>query len=568
MKRFLILTMKILAGLVAAIIVLLAIAFAAFHTDAVQKRLVQKSTELLSDYLQTSVRIEKAAVSFVDQGVRLYGVEIDDQQQRKMFQMKELGVDLKILPLLRKEISISQAKIKYLEARLYKPATDSDSVANFQFVIDAFKSKKKPQQDSLATDSTQKKKPMTIDVRNLSLEGIKVSYNDTLKAELGSLHYKKNSEELQTVEVHDLTTSFIKNTKKGPVDTRVSIGMLSAVDRDGKRLLTIDNLIYQTDNHQPRKNTGKRHRGAFDVGHFDVLSQLVIQIDSIGKDTLVAQVTNGMASDRGSGLLLTELQLKVNANKRNAHLSDILIKMAHTSLNIASADIQLPSKKEQRPLQFSTSKIEGRVLLKDIAQPFAPVLKKFSLPLNLQTQMSGNDNELRFRDVSVSTTDKKLTIAASGRISNLKDKYALRVHFDVHKMATDGAYAERVINQFDVKKFMMKQLHALGHFTYQGHFDVLWKKEQFAGVLNTVPGKLNVQLTLDELSKYVLGTVRTDSFELGKAMDMPDLGKIACKADFKFDISKPRTAQMRKVKVASCLLAVFRLMLLRADIRR
>ena len=96
--------------------------------------------------------------------------------------MKELGVDLKILPLLRKEISISQAKIKYLEARLYKPATDSDSVANFQFVIDAFKSKKKPQQDSLATDSTQKKKPMTIDVRNLSLEGIKVCYNDTLKA--------------------------------------------------------------------------------------------------------------------------------------------------------------------------------------------------------------------------------------------------------------------------------------------------------------------------------------------------------------------------------------------------
>jgi hypothetical protein len=95
---------------------------------------------------------------------------------------------------------------------------------------------------------------------------------------------------------------------------------------------------------------------------------------------------------------------------------------------------------------------------------------------------------------------------------------------------------------------MMKQLHALGRFTYQGHFDVLWKKEQFGGVLNTVPGKLNVQLTLDELSKYVFGSVRTDSFELGKAMDMPDLGKIACKADFKFDISKPRTAQMRKVK--------------------
>ena len=31
-------------------------------------------------------------------------------------------------------------------------------------------------------------------------------------------------------------------------------------------------------------------------------------------------------------------------------------------------------------------------------------------------------------------------------------------------------------------------------------------------------------------------------------MDMPDIGKIACKANFKFDISKPRTALMRKQK--------------------
>ncbi len=549
MKKALLLILKILGGILAVILLLVGGAFAAFHTDAVQERLVENATQMLSDYLRTTVRIEKANVSFIDQGVRLYGVEIDDQQQRKMFQMKELGVDLKMLPLLHHEVSISQAKIRGLEARLYKPASDSDSVANFQFVIEAFKSKKKPQEDSMAVDTTQvKKKPMIIDVKKLSLEDIKVSYNDSLQARLGSLHYKKNRTEQHFAEIRDLSTSFVKKTKKGPVDTRVVIGMLNVVGKGTKYQLTIDNLCYQTDNHQPRKNTGKPKRGAFDVGHFDVLAKLDIQVDTLGKDTLVAQVTSGVAEDRGSGLLVKELLLKVNANKRTARLSDVSIKLPNTSLSIASADIQLPSKKEQRPLAFSAPQIKGRVVLKDIARTFAPVLKKFSLPLNLQTQMSGNDNELRFRNVSVSTTDKKLTIAASGRISNLKDKYGLRVHFDVNKLATEGVYAEHVINQFDVKKFMMKQLHALGHFTYQGHFDVLWKKEQFAGVLNTVPGKLNVQLTLDEQSKYVLGTVRTDSFELGKAMDMPDLGKITCKADFKFDISKPRTAQMRKVK--------------------
>lgn len=549
MKKALLLTLKILGGLLAVLIILAGSVFAIFHIDAVQDRLTANATQMLSDYLQTTVRIEKASVSFIDQGVRLYGVEIDDQQQRKMFRMRELGVDLKILPLLHHEVSISQAKIRGLEARLYKPASDSDSVANFQFVLNAFKSKKKPQTDSVAVDTTQvKKKPMTIDVKKLALEDIQVSYNDSMKAQLGSLHYKKNRKEQHFAEVRNLKTSFVRQTKKGPVDNRLSIGMLNAAGKGTQYQLTIDNFCYQTDNHKPRKNTNKPKRGAFDVGHFDVLAKLDIQVDTVGKDTLVARVTSGVAEDRGSGLLIKELLLKLHANKRMAHLSDVSIKLPNTSLAFAGADIQLPSKKEKRPLAFSTSQIKGRVVLKDIAQTFAPVLKKFSLPLHLQTQMSGTDNELRFRNVSVSTTDKKLTVAATGRISNLKDKYALRVHFDVHKLLTEGVYAEHVINQFDVKKLMMKQLHALGRFTYQGHFDVLWKKEQFGGVLNTVPGKLNVQLTLDELSKYVFGSVRTDSFELGKAMDMPDLGKIACKADFKFDISKPRTAQMRKVK--------------------
>lgn len=549
MKKALLLILKILGGLLATILILLVVAFAAFHTDGVQARLVENATEMLSDYLHTTVRIEKANVSFIDQGVRLYGVEVDDQQQRKMFQMRELGVDLKILPLLRNEVNISRAKIRGLEARLYKPASDSDSVANFQFVIDAFKRKKKPQEDTVAVDTNQqKKRPLVIDVRKVSLEDIKVSYNDSLQVQLGTLNYKKNRESQLFAEVRDLTTSFVKKTKKGPVDTHLSIGKLDAAGKDTKYLLNIDDLCYQTDNHKPRKNANKPKRGAFDVGHFDVLAKLDIQIDSLGKDTLVAQITSGMAEDRGSGLLVKELLLKVNANKRVAHLSDVSVKLPNTSLFIPTADFQLPNKKEQRPLAFSAPQIKGRVLLKDIAKTFAPVLKKFSLPINLQTQMSGNDNELHFRNVSVSTADKKLNISASGRISNLKDKYSLRVHFDVHKMTTDGAYAERVINQFDVKKFMMKQLNALGRISYQGHFDVLWKKEQFAGLLHTAPGKLNFQFALDEQNKYVYGSARTDSFELGRAMDMPDLGKIACKADFKFDISKPRTAKMRALK--------------------
>ncbi len=546
MNKAVVLTLKVLGGLLAAIILLLAVAFAAFHTDAVQSRLVQKATDVLSDYLQTTVHIEKANVSFIGQGVSLSGVEIEDRQHRKMFQMEELGVHLSLFRLLHHELEVTDAKVKGMEARLYEPASDSDSVANYQFVIDAFKSKKAPK-DTLSADTILKKK-MAVNIHTVMLERINVSYNDTTHAELGSLRYKKDKDGYRRAELRDLTSTFVQKLKKGPVDTRLCIGILYADEKEDKRQLTIENLCYTTDNHLPRKNAKKPKRGAFDVGHLDVVAQMHIDLDSIGKDTLIATISKGKVTDQGSGLAINNLQLKVNANKRTAHLSDIAIKMANTTLDIASADVLLPNKKEGRSLEYSTSQIRGRVLLKDIARPFAPVLSRFSIPLTLQTRMSGNDNAMYFRDVFVGTTDKRLSIRATGRIANLKDKYKLNVHFDVHNMSALQGSKERIINQFPVKKFLMKQLHALGRIDYQGHFDVLWKKEQFAGRLRTMVGNVNFQFALDELNKYVFGTVRTDSFELGRAMDMPDLGKIACKADFKFDISKPRTARMRQQK--------------------
>jgi len=166
----------------------------------------------------------------------------------------------------------------------------------------------------------------------------------------------------------------------------------------------------------------------------------------------------------------------------------------------------------------------------------------------LRVDFSGDAEQLTFKNVSVTTQDKKLTISADGGITGLKDKHELNVHFHVNKMTAQGGIKERIISQFPVKKFMMKQLHNLGTIHYTGDFNVLWKKETFQGLLNTTGGRINFNFALDELNKYVYGTARTDSFMLGRVMDMPDIGMIACKADFKFDISKPRTALMRKQK--------------------
>ena len=323
--------------------------------------------------------------------------------------------------------------------------------------------------------------------------------------------------------------------------------MLLTLDGDQSKA-ELDGIHFVTDNGKPRKNKGKPKRGAFDAGHFDVEANLKADITSMKGDSIAATITQCSATDKGSGLVLKSLTSKVSVSKGVAYLNDVVVQMPNTQLKFDKATLQLPSKKQERPLEFSTSTIVGRVLLKDIARPFAPVLANFSIPLSLRVNFSGNAEQLTFQNVYVSTPDKLLTVSANGGITGLKDKLQLNVRFHVNKMTAKGNIKERIINQFPVKKFMMKQLNNLGTINYTGDFSVLYKKETFQGLLNTAAGRLNFNFSLDELNKYVYGSARTDSFMLGTVMDMPDLGMIACKANFKFDISKPRTAKMRQQK--------------------
>lgn len=538
--------LKILGATIGSFILLVGIGVALLNTTSVQQKLLQKATTLLAEHLETKVEIDSLRIGFFSDDVRLIGLRIDDRQQRRMLQIDYLGAELKMWKLARKEVYISEITVRGIKAALYKPSPDEP--ANYQFVLDAFKKKpSKETQDSLSQG--KKPSPLVVNLKKATVEDAEVIYNENAFS-FQKAQYKKGWLGKQAVSVHRLKASWEHVTKKKQVhvDDRLVVDAIYFEEKGDMRHVAIDSLRYQTDNHLPRRNTGKPKHGFFDEGHLDIVANLKADIDHVGKDTIHAVLTACDANDRGSGLHVRDLRCQVGGTAEKLHLTDVAIGLANTTLNFDSGDIYLPSKKKGRPLRFSTSTIKGRVLLKDIARPFAPVLHKFSVPLLLSVKFSGSDSVLTFRDVVVSTADKSLRIHARGFITGLKDKYQLKVHFDVSQMVTTGHTAEHIINQFAVKKFMMKQLNALGTIRYGGSFDVLYHREMFRGQLRTVPGFLNFNLLLNEDTKYLTGHVQTTGFELGKAMDMPDLGPITCRADFRFDYSKPRTAKMRRVK--------------------
>ena len=123
----------------------------------------------------------------------------------------------------------------------------------------------------------------------------------------------------------------------------------------------------------------------------------------------------------------------------------------------------------------------------------------------------------------------------------------MNISFHVDKMTAKQGSAAQIIEQFPIKKYMMKQLDNLGNISYKGNFSILRKREVFSGLIGTGVGDISLQsLIINDSTKYISGTVGTNNLELGKALGMDDIGMIKANANFDFDISKERTAKMRQ----------------------
>ena len=541
MKRYLILGLKILGSTVAIVVVLLLGAALIFNTSSFQNKMMDYSADMLAERLQTKVKIDSVSINFLTFDVNLFGVEIEDREQRKMLQTERLSVNLDIWGILRDHIHITSARLDGVTARLYKP---KGGEANYQFVLDAFKSDK-PKEAKKEDDGEKKKKQLSLEVNNIEVSKIDVVFNeDTFY--LGNLDYVKRLTGSQEGTIRDLRGKLDFVTKKGPETGRVEIGKIALLGKNDKQQVKIEKLHFNLDNHLPRKNAEKPKRGFFDVGHFDIDANMELMVNYLGQDTANISMVKFEAVDTITGFNVKELKFHAGINKKAAYLRDITVQQENTVLNFDSATIQLPSKKEGRKFSFQTSLIKGKTFLQDISRPFAPVLKNFTMPLELSVLFSGTDTTLVFKNVEVHTPDNRLMIHAEGGITHLNKAKELEVRFQVKDMLAKGTVKEEIISMFAGKKLMMKQLKNLGDISYTGDFAVLYKREEFEGTVRTAAGNLDFNFALDENNKYLSGTATTKGIHLGKVLEMKDVGDVALKADFKIDIDKQRTLQMRK----------------------
>ncbi len=513
--------------------VLVAIVALLLNSHFVQSRLAKMATDLLSERLGTRVSLEDTDIHLLRGSIVLQGVDIDDQQGKPLLQIGEIAVKAPIRPMFHREFDIRRVAISDLRAQVVLP-TDSTE-ANYQFIVDSLSSKK---------TTKSEKASLELDVKQISLERIEVSIGDK-RVGLESMQVKYDKHEQVSAQIEGLFGEWKGKTRRGPMDCRAYVGMMKVKALADNLQMAINDARFSTDNHLPRRNVLKPKRGAFDTGHLDIVAKMRLNVSSLSKDSISLLVENLAVRDTATGIDLHDLTFAVQANRRVAHVSEFKLHQGSTELFFASANIQLPNK-DNSTLSYATSPISATVYLKDIARPFTPVLRTFVMPLSLNARLEGEGDKMRFRDVHVWTTDKALDIRATGGIEHLRDKQQRLVHFDITPMHTTGHKAMKIIDQLAIKKFMLKQLEALGHFSFRGRMDIRRKVEHFRGAVQTDVGALGLDLTIDGMDKRVRGSVQTDSLRLGQVINMPAIGKVGCTADFQFDFSKERTRRMRK----------------------
>jgi len=532
---------KIIAILVGVIILLGVVAFFTLNSSSFQAKMLGKATDMLQEKLETKVQIDRIYFDLLEFDVELYGVDIEDREQRKMFQMDELEVALSLRRLLMNEISLKKASVNGLRARLYK---EDDQPANYQFVIDAFK---KDTTETQGEEEAKKKKKMAFNISKANIKNIDVSYNEN-QVKIGDISYHQGWIGGKTGTVKDVYLQWTSETKKGPNDNLASIDKMKFKEEGEGSVVELEGLHFRKDNRLPRKNTGKPKRGYFDAGHLDITANMTVALHHIDKDSICASLYQCTAKDTVTGFDIRDLRCDVTVIQGVAHIKNLQLQQVDTKLKIEKAEMVLPNKKDSIPLSFSTGTITGTAYLRDIARPFAPTLENFKLPVTLSLNMNGTDEALHFRDVKVKTPDNKLSIDATGDITNLKGKEDLAIVFNVSNLTTTSPKVMDIINQFTVKKLMMDQLKMLGTIGYKGTFGVYWKREAFNGVLSTKAGDLNFDLELDEKNKYLNGSLSSKSLDIGRTFEVDGVGNLACRAKFNIDISKERTAQIRTNK--------------------
>lgn len=529
------------------------------QTELGQKWLYDKAIQTLQETLHTRIAVGHVDVSLLRGRMILSNVEIDDRSSEPMLRVDTLEGTLDMSNIWHREVAVKNISLNGATLLLYKE--HPDTAANYQFVIDELKKQKERKEGDkdkktaafrLVIDTVTaevSRTHLTWDVRSLprrergKFDPAHINLKD-LKAQLqcNLADGSAKAFTLCNVVINELNSDMHIAFDKATVSRADSTEQKSSVHGIQNMHIVLDSLRYSYNNHRPRKNKGRPHRGWFDPGHLNMVLSLDAMVHTANKDTLLMTLNHMALDEKESGISIKRMQAEVERYGNNIKLSGTRINLAHTTVGIKNLSAELLSDKTRLFRLTGDSHVSAHVTLTDIARPFAPPLAHFTTPLELTVSVAGDLKRLQFKNVRITTSDRRLSLSCNGDLCNTLEKQRLCLHFNGISMSARGGVKEQIVKHFSkqVRLKMMKQMAAIGDITYNGNVGIYYKREDISGRLGTKYGNVNFAFTLNGNTKYMTGTMSTDAVDLGSIMNIKGLYVGNAKASYSFNVSSKR----------------------------
>ena len=513
-------------------IILLSIVYSTLHITPVQNWIVSTISNKLSDNLKAKVRIQRIDYSFFDK-LDLQGLLVEDRKKDTLLYAGSAKVNITDWFFLRNKATLKYVSLSNAVVNMER----TDSVWNYQFLMDYFSSPKK---------DTLKKGGIEFDVKILKLENIQFNQIDKWRGNdlklavkkldlfADDINITKKQINLNTLTLDEPVFSqygYPGNIDKLNLPKDTSHAVFKPTPYQWNNAGWVFNAKNIHINNGVFNNQQQTDRTAF-IGRFDGahlhFGNITGDIKNIHfeKDTLTTSVDFGTLER--SGFEVKKLQAAIKFTPEIMEFKQLNLVTNESKLGNYYAMHYRNFGKDMSDFLHSVI-VEGHFVnselnTNDLAY-FAPEVKQWKRIFLMQGLAKGTIDNLSTKKMIIKSGNS--FVDGDIDLRGLPDINNTFIDFRANNLQTTFADLSSIIPS--LKNVKQPNLAKLGNIKYKGNFTGFINDFVAFGTINTnlgmVNGDINMKLPANKPAIY-LGKISTDGFKLGEFINTSDLGKI------------------------------------------
>ncbi|MBN8853660.1 MAG: translocation/assembly module TamB domain-containing protein [Sphingobacteriales bacterium] len=498
----------------------------------VQTWLVSKVTNRISRQLHTTIRVKRVDFSLFNKMV-LDSVLVEDQQRDTILFAGAIKVNITDWWFFKDRTELQYIGLEDATIRLHR----TDSVWNYQFLVDYFSSPSKPR--TVEKDSTQ---PVELDLKRLDLTRVHFEKRDEWRGEnmdlrLGSLYlnadtlsFTQKKARINALEFTqpDFTLTNYKGNRTIQPDTTFIIDPHHLrLNPDGWDLtagkVTIINGSFR--NEKPADTVANKH---FDGNHiyFYAVNTHFTNL-KLHKDTITAQMQ--LSTKERSGLEVKKLNARIKwfPEAMEFHRMDLQTNKSHLRNFFAMRFRTLDDMSDfETRIRMEADFADSDVDTDDIAY-FAPELKDWEKHIRISGIVKGTISDLEGKNATIEA-GKNTSLKGNFHIKGLPD--IDRTFLDFQSTEFNSTYEDMALLAPSIKTIEQPRIDRIEWLRFKGSFTGYVRDFVTNGTIETNLGAVNTNVNMKLLEygpSVYSGTINTNNFQLGPFLDNDNMGRIA-----------------------------------------